>query len=184
MIEMLETPRLRLHRWHDRHRDAFARLHADPEVMADLGGPIDRQTSDRKLAEYRAAERMHGTSRWAVEDPSGRFLGYAGVMRRSDRGHPLGDHFEIGWRFSREAWGRGYASESAKAALRHATHDLGLSDVVAYTNQDNLRSQAVMARIGMIRDPGRDFQVVKPNRAHWAGLVWRLPPPDRLAAAD
>lgn len=176
MIDVLETTRLRLHRWQGRHRDAFARMHADPEVMADLGGPIDRDASDAKLDRYEAAERAFGMSRWAVEDLSGRFLGYAGIMRRPDGAHPLGDHTEIGWRFHREAWGHGYATESAKAALNHARCLLGLTDIIAYTSRENLRSQSVMTRLGMVRNAARDFTVKGPQGQPFSALVWQIAP--------
>lgn len=176
---MIATARLRLHAWDDRHRDAFAALHADPEVMADLGGPIDRAEALHKLARYRAALADHGVSRWAVEDPAGAFLGYAGVMPRLDADHPLGAHHEIGWRFARAAWGFGYATEAAAAALDHAMRDLGLGAIVSYTAADNARSQAVMARLGFVRDPSRDFTVTTP-RGTWRGLVWWVPTLPRL----
>ncbi|WP_136657068.1 GNAT family N-acetyltransferase [Nitratireductor sp. XY-223] len=153
---LIETPRLRLRWWRDADRDAFAALNADPVVMADLGGPIGRAHSDRKYNRYLAALDEFGFSRWAVEDRSGTFLGYVGVMPR--RGpHPLGDHDEIGWRLNRHAWGHGYAPEAAHAALGDAFSRAGLTEVIAMTSPDNERSQAVARRIGMHRDPSRDF---------------------------
>jgi RimJ/RimL family protein N-acetyltransferase len=172
---MIETPRLRLHKWSDRHRDAFAAMHADPEVMADYGGPIDRSESHEKFERYVAAQQHHRISRWAVESPDGAFLGYAGVMPRLSKDHPLGPHFEVGWRFVRRAWGHGYATESAKAALRHAVHHGRLSEILSYTSADNGRSQAVMAKLNLIRDPARDFTTLTPRGKPWHGLVWIVP---------
>ncbi|HAQ80547.1 GNAT family N-acetyltransferase [Bradyrhizobium viridifuturi] len=174
-MRMIKTPRLRLHRWDDRHREAFAAMHADPEVMADYGGPIGRADSDEKFERYVAAQRDHGISRWAVETIDGAFLGYAGVMPRSSREHPLGAHVEIGWRFARNAWGHGYATESARAALLHAIDDVGLRGIVSYTSADNARSQAVMARLDLVRDPARDFTTLSARGAPWRGLVWVVP---------
>lgn len=167
---MIRTERLSLRPWRDDDYEAFARLHSDPEVMADLGGPIDRAASDAKLDRYRAAFWEHGLSRWAVEDADG-FVGYAGVMPRLAPDHPLGAHHEIGWRLARAAWGRGYATESAAAALQHA-FACGLREVVSYTSADNLRSQAVMARLELKRAQSRDFVADYGQGRLWHGLVW------------
>ena len=84
----LETHRLRLRNWRETDRDTFAVLNAHPEVMHDLGGPIDRAASDRKFDHYCAAFETHGYSRWLVEDHAGTFLSYTGVMPRNGV-HPL-----------------------------------------------------------------------------------------------
>jgi RimJ/RimL family protein N-acetyltransferase len=170
---VIETPRLRLHRWDDRHREAFATMHADPEVMADYGGAINRSASSEKFERYVAAQRDHGISGWAVENLDGAFLGYAGVMPRLSKDRPLGVHFEVGWRFV--CLGHGYATESAKAALWHAVHHVGLAEILAYTSPDNERSQAVMARLNLVRDPTRDFVTLTPSGEQWQGLVWVVP---------
>jgi RimJ/RimL family protein N-acetyltransferase len=172
---MIKTSRLVLSEWDDDHREAFAAMHADPEVMADLGGPIDQSESYQKLERYRAAQRKHGVSRWAIQKPDGSFVGYAGVMPQLSEDHPLGAHFEVGWRLVRAAWGYGYATESAKAALRHAVLDVGLREVVSYTSPDNRRSQAVMTRLNLIRDPLRDFTLRTSTGQQWRGWVWVVP---------
>ena len=64
---------------------------------------------------------------------------------------------EIGWRLAPEFWGRGYASEAARAWLDRGFRDMGLDEIVSFAVRDNLRSVAVMQRIGMVADPGRDF---------------------------
>jgi len=168
---MVETPRLRLRCWRRSDRDAFARLNADAEVMLDLGGPISRAASDAKLDRYAAAFRQHGFCRWAIESRTGDFLGYAGVMP-SPPEHPLGRHFEIGWRLMRNAWGHGYATEAARAALDDAFGRVGLREVVAYTSPDNLRSRAVMDRLQLRRAPSRDFTTDYYGDRAWHGLVW------------
>jgi len=146
-------------------------MHADPEVMHDYGGPISRVESDAKLDRYVAAYRSHGFCRWAIENQEGDFLGYCGVMpSRPD--HPLGSHAEIGWRLVRPAWGHGYATEAAHAALKDFFTRIGLTEVLAYTAPDNLRSQAVMGRLGLQRDPGRDFTANYFGVKSWQGLVW------------
>ena len=86
--------------------------------------------------------------------------------------HPLGLHVQIGWRLMRHAWGFGYATEAAQAALSDAFVRIGLDAVVAYTAADNLRSQAVMTRLQMRRDPSRDFTTDYAAIKGWRGLVW------------
>lgn len=168
---LIETTRLRLRAWRTTDRDAFAALNSDAEVMADEGGPIDRAASDAKLNRYAATFERYGFGRWVVEDRAGAFLGYAGVMP-SPPGHPLGEHFEIGWRFVRTAWGHGYATEAALAALNDTLGRAGLPEVLAYTAADNLRSQAVMERLHLRRDPARDFTADYAHQKGWRGLVW------------
>jgi len=168
---VIDTPRTRLRCWQQTDREAFAALNAHPEVMRDLGGPISRAISDAKLDRYVAAFERLGFCRWAVESRGGEFLGYAGVMPSSND-HPLGPHFEIGWRLMRDAWGRGYATEAAAAALHDAFARAGLNEVVSYTAPGNLRSQAVMNRLHLRRDPSRDFAVNDEGLGIWHGQVW------------
>ena len=92
---------IELARWSEEFRDAFRVLHADPDVMADLGGPYDRAESDEKLERYRDGWTNDRTSRWAIIDDERRFLGYAGVMWRGGAKHPLGPHHEVGWQIGR-----------------------------------------------------------------------------------
>jgi len=172
--DVIETERLCLKVWDDGHLQPFSEMHADHEVMADFGGPLDYSASLAKFERYLDALRLHGVSRWAVEDREGRFLGYAGVMPRLSADHPLGPHHEIGWRFQRSAWGHGYATESARAALEHARNSLGLTGIISYTGYENTRSQSVMRKLGLTRRPMFDFvQNIEDGRT-WSGLVWSV----------
>lgn len=164
---MIETLRTRLRPWRADHGADFAALHADPEVMWDhSGGVLSETESAAKFARYQAAYGRLGFCRWALEDRAGGFLGYVGVMPGRP-GHPLGEHFEIGWRLARRAWGFGYATEAARAALEDVFARGLASEVLSYTAPENLRSQAVMARLDLERDPSRDFRA-----DGWRGLVW------------
>ncbi len=170
---MIKTSRLILETWDDHHRDAFAKMNGDPEVMHDLGGPMGRAQSDAKFERYRETLQLHGTSRWAVLGPDGQFLGYSGVMFRPAAAHPLGPHYEVGWRFVRAAWGQGFATESASAALGHAFQEIGLREILSYTSADNARSLAVITRLGLKRESSRDFDLTIPGAPGvWRGLVW------------
>jgi RimJ/RimL family protein N-acetyltransferase len=178
---ILSTSRLRLRNWRDTDRDAFAALHEDPDVMQDYGGPLDRAASDEKFERYSEAFAQRGFTRWVVEDLEAEFLGYVGLMP-SRPAHPLGPHADIGWRLRRSAWGHGFATEAAKASLHDAFSRGRLGEVIAYTTPENSRSQAVLARLGMHRDPLRDFQEAEGTRL-WHLLVW-VATPQRATVTD
>jgi RimJ/RimL family protein N-acetyltransferase len=167
---MIRSDRLGLRAWQESDRDAFATLNAAPEVTWDLGGPLGRTQSNAKFDRYVAAFDQHGFCRWALEDRDGQFLGYTGVMP-SRPGHPLGPHADIGWRLVRSAWGRGYTTEAARASLRDAFGRVGLTEVLAYTLADNVRSREVMRRLNMQCVESLDY--AEPLGAGmWRGLVW------------
>jgi RimJ/RimL family protein N-acetyltransferase len=91
-----------------------------------------------------------------------------GLMRAPDH-HPLGGHVDIGWRLMRSAWGHGYAT-AAKVALQDAF--ARLTEVLAYSSPGNVRSQAVMDRLCLQRDPARDSSAEYDGIDTWRGLVW------------
>ena len=172
---ILQTARLTLRPWRAEDREAFAAMNADPEVAQHLGGPQARNESDARLADYVRAFEAHGFTRWAVDTSDGAFVGCVGVMpSRPD--HPLAPHFEIGWRLIRSAWGNGYATEAARAALDDVFARVGLSEVLAYTTKENSRSRAVIERLGMQRDAQRDFDM-QMGKVRWNGVVWVSRPP-------
>jgi len=167
---VIRTDRLTLRKWRESDRDAFAVLNAAPEVTQDLGGPLSRSASDAKFDRYVAAFELRGFCRWALEDSSGQFLGYTGVMP-SRPGHPLGPHADIGWRLMRAAWGRGYATEAATASLRDVFERAQLKEVLAYTSVDNVRSLAVIQRLKLQRAASLDYSEPLGARM-WQGMVW------------
>jgi RimJ/RimL family protein N-acetyltransferase len=80
------------------------------------------------------------------------------------------------WRMKRSAWGHGFATVAARAALRDVFARARLPIVFAYTASDNLRSQSVMNKLGLRRDPARDFTHDNENYPAWHGLVWVATP--------
>jgi len=155
-VNELETPRLRLTAWRDEHREPFAALNRDPEVMEHFPALLTREQSDASIDNWREQFASRGWSNWAVERrDSGEFIGFIGlsVPRRT---MPCGPCVEVGWRLARPHWGQGLASEGARAALAHGFGTLGLDEIVSFTALTNRRSSAVMERIGM-RNSGRDF---------------------------
>jgi RimJ/RimL family protein N-acetyltransferase len=171
----IKTQRLLLRPWQSTDLLSFVELHADREVMHDYGGPLDRDASAQKLQRYRNAFERHLVCRFALETHAGDFIGYAGVMPAASV-HPLGPHFDIGWRLRRSAWGQGYATEAARASLDDAFLRLGPEEILAYAAPGNRRSLAVMHRLGLRRDPDRDFTTTYDGYGQWHGLVWVAKP--------
>ena len=114
---MIETERLVLRRWTDADRAPLAAIHADPEVMAWLGGVATRPASDGYMARYEAHFDAHGFGVWAIERKQDHaLLGVAGIRRAPFEGAPGSACNEIVWRLARHAWGGGYMTEAAGAA--------------------------------------------------------------------
>ena len=145
----LNTDRLLLRQWRDSDREPWAALCADPEVMEFLSSSRDRATSDMAIDRWRSRIEEQGWSFWAVEvKGTGAFVGMTGLQVPAEP-HPCLPCTEIGWRLARPYWGQGYASEAAIRVLRFSFTHLGLQEVVASTAVGNIRSSAVMKRIGM-----------------------------------
>jgi len=154
----LTTGRLELRRWRPEHRAPFAAMNADPEVMRYFRGVLDRDASDAFIDRIETSFEELGYGLWAVERRGdGEFLGFTGLTRQTFPAH-FTPAVEIGWRFKRSAWGNGYATEAARAALEFAFSTADLDEVVSITTRGNAASRAVMARIGMSYDPADDFE--------------------------
>ena len=143
------TQRLRLRQWRETDREPCAALNADPAVMRFFADTQSREASDRSIDVWRAELNERGWSNWAVEAlESGGFIGFIGLSVPK-RALPFMPCVEVGYRLAREYWGKGYATEGAKAALDVAFRKLALNEVVSFTALLNLPSRAVMERIGM-----------------------------------
>jgi ribosomal-protein-alanine N-acetyltransferase len=154
----LVTERLVLRCWQPSDREPFAELNADPEVMRYFPAPLDRRASDAFADRIEAAFAERGYGLWAVEVvATGEFIGFTGLAWQTFEAH-FTPAVEVGWRLARSAWGHGYASEAARAALEFGFGTAGLDEIVSMTTETNLRSRAVMERIGMTRRPEDDFE--------------------------
>jgi RimJ/RimL family protein N-acetyltransferase len=147
----VHTERLVLRRWRDGDRDAFFALNSDPVVMATIGPVMDRTQSDAFLDRIETAFDERGFGLWCV-DLHGESIGFTGLSVPWFR-----DGVEVGWRIRSSFWGRGYAPEAARAALRVAFDDVGLDEVISFTAVINHRSRRVMEKIGLTRDLAGDF---------------------------
>jgi RimJ/RimL family protein N-acetyltransferase len=151
------TKRLQLRQWLERDRADFARMNADPEVMEYFPSllSVDESNALAMRIELLIAER--GWGMWAVaEKGSGRFIGFTGLHTPKAE-LPCAPCIEIGWRLAREFWGKGYATEAARAALDIAFGQLAFAEIVAFTSVNNSRSQGLMQRLHMI-NTGNNFQ--------------------------
>ena len=125
--------------------------------MEYFSAVLSAEESNRMVSRIEAHFEERGFGLWAIEIPNvTSFAGFIGltVARCEARFTPC---VEIGWRLAAGHWGRGYASEAARAALEHGFVTLGLDEIVSFTALPNLRSQAVMRRIGM-HDRGEMFE--------------------------
>ena len=157
---ILHTSRLSLRQWRESDRDSFAALSSDPEVMRCFPSVLSRAESDALVDRCMDAIDERGWGLWAV-DRDGEFLGFTGLAIPTFEADflPQGQEtaIEVGWRFSRSAWGQGFATEAATAALDFAFSTLGVEEVLSFAATLNVRSQRVMERLGMSRDIRADF---------------------------
>ncbi|HET9227752.1 MAG TPA: GNAT family N-acetyltransferase [Thermoanaerobaculia bacterium] len=145
------TERLRLRQWRESDLEPFARLNADPEVMEFFPSTLEAEASHALARRWQAQIADRGWSFWATEIlSSGQFIGFIGLQIPLAP-LPFSPCVEIGWRLAREHWGKGYATEGARAALRVGFEQLQLAEIVSFTTIRNARSRAVMERLHMIR---------------------------------
>ncbi len=150
----LHGSRITLRAWCDDDLAPFAVLNADAEVMRWFPDPLSREDSDLMVGRIRGHWATRGWGHWALQVPGIGFAGFVGLAQTPfDLPWPQFNPapVEIGWRLARAAWGQGYASEAARLVLAHAREVLRLPLVVSFTALGNVRSQAVMQRIGLQR---------------------------------
>jgi RimJ/RimL family protein N-acetyltransferase len=144
----LATERLRLTAVAAGDADELAAINADPEVMRYLR-PAARAESLAQAERFAVHWDQHAFGLWALrarDDDA--LLGFTGLS--------IPFHFpavlpavEVGWRLRRSSWGRGYATEAARAALYHGFADLGLEEIISLVHAENARSLAVAVRLGL-----------------------------------
>lgn len=154
---VLETSRLVLRRWSDRDLVPFAALNADPDVMEHMVSTLTEDETAAMIDRIDAHFEEHGFGLWAVELVlTGEFVGFAGLSIPRFESH-FTPAVEVGWRLATSHWGKGYATEAASAAMEFGFAVGDLDEIVSFAVPANTRSTAVMARLGMVRDPADDF---------------------------
>lgn len=172
---VIQTTRLRLRPWREEDKVPFRELNADPRVMAFFPSTLSGSQSDALADRCQALIAQRGWGFWALEcGATQAFIGFAGLHAQPDA-LPFSPCVEIGWRMAHDCWGRGYASEAAMAALRFGFDSLGLKEIVAFTAVGNLRSRAVMERIGMHVDAtGFGHPAVPPDHPLHRHCLYRI----------
>ena len=141
----IETARLRLRMFRQEDLDDFAALFADPDVMRYVadGNPAGREEAQKALDSIIRHWRQHGFGRWVVEDKATRqFVGFGGL--RSLFGMP-----EVVYHFATAHWGKGFATEMARASIRYGFETHGFERIVAIAKPLNTASIHVMEKLGM-----------------------------------
>lgn len=157
-MHVLTTTRLELRPWRDSDREPFAALNADPEVMRFMPQRLERAASDALLDALQQALDTRGWGVWALaRRDDGEFIGCVGLatVTFSAAFTPC---LEVLWRLKRASWGQGFATEGARRCLAFAFENLAAEDLYSFTVPANVRSRAVMARLGMRHLPGGDFE--------------------------
>lgn len=160
------TERLLLRQWREEDRAPFAKLNADPRVMEYFPKLQTREESDASVKIFSDQIHRCGWGFWAASLlETDEFIGFIGLQPVSFQA-AFTPAVEIGWRLAFEHWGKGYATEGAKAALQYGFERLHLQNIVSFTATGNMRSRAVMERIGMHHEPNNDFDHPRLSAGH------------------
>lgn len=161
----IHTERLLLRPWRDQDLAPFRALGADPAVMEFFPAPLSAAESDVLASQLMAEFTPRGWGMWAIEAPgSAGFIGTVG-LKIPVVPLPFSPCVEVAWRLGRAHWGKGFATEAARAALDFGFDHLGLPEIVSFTARSNVRSKAVMERLGMEADGEFDHPALA--EGHW-----------------
>jgi len=153
---MIKTDRLLLRQWQEVDFIAFADMCSDKRVMKFFPKTQTTSESYEIAKKIQSLIKNRGWGLWAVEVPKqDEFIGFVG-LHTLEEGMPFSPCVEISWRLAYNYWGKGYATEAAKAVLEYAFNRLNLDEVVSFTALANARSMAVMKKIGM-QDDDKNF---------------------------
>ncbi|MEE1783713.1 GNAT family N-acetyltransferase [Streptomyces sp. SP17BM10] len=148
----IETPRLILRRWREEDVAPMAAINGDPEVMRWIadGRPLAEADTRRftALVEQRWDEQGFGLFALEVRE-TGELAGFTGLAVPHFLPEVL-PAVEVGWRLARTFWGRGYATEAAREAVRFGFEDCGLDRLVSIAQIGNTASEHVMDKLGMV----------------------------------
>ena len=179
--DQLLTPRLKLRRWQDSDLPVFAAMNCCPKVMKNFPSILTRAESDAMVERMSQEFEDCHYGLWAVEIlDSSQFIGFVGLHKPNFEAH-FTPCVEVGWRLTLDAWGKGYATEAAKAAIDDFFERLSLGEIVSMTSLHNTDSIRVMERLGMTRNVEEDFDhpKVTPGDRLCRHVLYRLRKDDR-----
>ncbi len=165
-ITKIETERLILRSWREEDVEIFFEINNDEKVIEFLPKALNRQECQNFINKENAQIAQKGFGLWACElKKNNELIGFVGLGIPNFESH-FTPCVEIGWRLSFKHWGNGYATEAAKMALEIGFENFGFKEIVSFTATQNLRSIAVMQKIGMTRDKNGDFNHPKLPSEH------------------
>jgi RimJ/RimL family protein N-acetyltransferase len=147
-MTILTTPRLRLEPFDDHHLEGLRQLNSDSQVMRYVTGrPETPEETAALIVRVKSSWRDLGHSWWAfIDRDAGQLIGSGCIQHiQRDTVNPL----EIGWRLLPAVWGKGYASEAARAMADFAFNVLSAPQLLSVCHQDNADSARVMQKLGM-----------------------------------
>ena len=149
MTTIIETDRLLLRTWKKEDLAPFYQMNADSRVMQYFPATLSKNQSDDLAQKIQVEHDKKPYGLYAVEVPNiSPFIGFIGLHYQNFEAS-FTPCIEIGWRLAFNYWGKGYATEGAKAVLAHAFSKLKLPEIVSFTAKINSPSIRVMEKIGM-----------------------------------
>lgn len=153
------TARISFRKWTEDDKAPLRRLNRDPKVMRYFPSPLSAPASDAFLSKLMKHQAEHGFTVWPIfvhEAETPTFAGCVGLLHVGFDA-PFAPAVEVGWRLLPSFWGRGLATEAARACLQYAFKAWHMSDIVSFTAAINMPSRRVMERLAMRHDPSEDF---------------------------
>ncbi len=168
----IETTRLRLRRWIDADFEPLVAMNADPRVMEFFPSTASRKETEDLWSRIHDHFETHGFGLWAME-VDGIFAGWLGLMRPRFEAH-FTPCVEVGYRLRTEFWGRGLATEGARAVLRYGFERLKLEEIVSFTVPSNTRSRRVMEKIGLTFSEDFDHPLIAEGHPMRHHVLYRI----------
>jgi [ribosomal protein S5]-alanine N-acetyltransferase len=148
----IETPRLILREFQTSDYEVLFDLDSNPEVNRFLGNkPLKTIAEAQAIVAYIQQQyEDHGIGRWAViEKTTGNFVGWSGLKFITTLENGATHFYDVGYRFMPQYWGLGYATETAKAAIKYGFETMHLTEIVGTCHEENIASRTVLEKCGL-----------------------------------